>query len=50
MEEIRETDRVKNKEVLHSIMEDRDMINAMRKGRGNGWTTSRLERPLRLVI
>jgi hypothetical protein len=31
MVEIRGTDRVKIKEVLHSIMEDRDIINAIKK-------------------
>jgi hypothetical protein len=36
MEEIRGTDRVKNEEVLHSIMEDADVINAKKKGRENG--------------
>jgi hypothetical protein len=36
MEEIRGTHRVKNKKVLHSIMGDTDMINAMKKGSVNG--------------
>jgi len=36
MEEIRGTDRVKNNEVLHSIMEDIDIINEMKNRSENG--------------
>jgi hypothetical protein len=36
MEEIRGTDHVKNKKVLHCVMEDRDVINEKKVGGGGG--------------